>query len=173
MTKVTWFLDIDGVLNAFPDPPTDGKLEWKNERIAGFSIWYSPTVIDFINSAVESGLVEVRWLTTWEHMANADFAPAVGLKGPWEVMERKGTYPDISGWWKADLLQAWRKDNPDAPVIWTDDDITFFLGDDKEKVLELAGRNSMVVCPFTSVGLDSYALEKIGYFIIKNTPEES
>lgn len=172
MSKVTWFLDIDGVLNSFPDPPTNGELEWKNKRIAGFSIWYSPTVIDFINAAVDSELVEVVWLTTWEHMANHDFAPAVGLNGPFEVKARDKLF-DSESWWKADHIKQWRNNNPDAPLIWTDDDITFFLGNDKESVFEVAGRNSMVVCPFTSVGLDSHALEKIGHFIGKSSAVKS
>lgn len=173
--KIVWFLDIDGVLNAFPNPPTNGEFEWKFKHIAGYPIWYAPAVIDFINAAVDSGLVEVRWLTTWEHMANEEFGPEVGIKHKFEVeVSPDGIHRRNAGgvyWWKADRIHKYKLANLGDILIWTDDDIWYNFED--QSWTEITGIDALVICPHTSVGLRQQDLEKIGQLIGLDSMEES
>lgn len=165
MTRPVWFLDIDGVINSWPKPPEDTTWGFKNVEILGYSIWYAPELIEFIDQIHFSGGAEVRWLTTWEHRANDHFAPAVGLSNRFEVHENPYAWrfgDSGPGWWKADVVERFRQENPDTPIIWTDDDISYYqsfagraLGPDAEAV---------VICPLSNEGLTAYHLDLISGF---------
>jgi len=162
MSKIVWFLDIDGVINSFPTPPQVTQWNFQNKTILGYSIWYAPELIAFIDSVHESGQVEVRWLTTWEHRANDDFAPSVGFRNRFEVEERQHAYGDYS-WWKADQVAKFRQANPDTAIIWSDDDILFY----PEAVNRaLSGAEEVLaLCPATNEGLNQVSLDDIVEFI--------
>src|SRR5689334_3933257 len=110
MSKIVWFLDIDGVINSFPAPPEVTDWKYENKIILGYSIWYAPELIKFIDDIHDSGKVEVRWLTTWEHRANENFAPEVGFRNRFEVEDRDYAYGDFA-WWKADNVAKFRQKN--------------------------------------------------------------
>lgn len=161
MAKPVWFLDIDGVINSWPKPPEQTDWEFKNVEILGYPIWYAPELIESIDRLHESGDVEVRWLTTWEHRANEAFAPGVGLRNRFEVHENpwRGFGP---GWWKADVVENFRQSNPGTPIIWTDDDISLYQS--------FAGRavgpevDAMVICPISNEGLTAQHIDLISEF---------
>jgi hypothetical protein len=162
--KPVWFLDIDGVINSWPKPPEDTGWEFKNVTILGYSIWYTPELIEWIDRLHESGDVEVRWLTTWEHRANDSFAPEVGFRNRFKVHENPHphSYGGGPGWWKADVVEMFRQSHPDTPIIWTDDDISFYQG--------FAGRalgpdaDAVVICPVSNEGLTADHLDLIAEF---------
>ncbi len=118
MSRPIWFLDIDGVINALESDHDDrfvSTTAWTQD--IEWPIRYRPSVVDFINEVHRAGLVEIRWLTTWEHDAGKSLAPAVGL-------DDFNAYlmTDNALWWKADIVaQSMRKEG--RPIIWTDDEI--------------------------------------------------
>ncbi|QBX56070.1 hypothetical protein EXE58_11750 [Nocardioides seonyuensis] len=77
-------------------------------------------VIEAIARLHTDGLVDVRWLTTWDSHLLMDWA-RVGL-GPFQVM----TLPEVGRrrWWKANVVEQWMLENPVGRLVWTDDDLT-------------------------------------------------
>jgi hypothetical protein len=55
-------LDVDGVLNAFQ--PSWGD-ELTRTNVAGLPIRWAPAMIERLREIHRSGLVEIRWCTTW------------------------------------------------------------------------------------------------------------
>ena len=75
-----WFLDIDGVVNALTDGIPPGYRRTTAITMGrGWRIVYSPEAVEYINTVHREGLVEVRWLTTWEQDAHRELAHKVGL----------------------------------------------------------------------------------------------
>lgn len=138
--KPLWLLDIDGVVNALSYKPVTTlwpKAQWLQRTITteveGRGILTLPilsarAVLDFVTRVHESGLAEVRWHSTWRESAVTAFAPAMGLPTsiPISVAPEWSERPH-SRWWK--LGAAERAVNAGRRVVWTDDDIPFFLPD--------------------------------------------
>lgn len=96
MTIPVWFMDVDGVLNMFPENHVDALLsgiqtfkaspnrwpgmseeekeEMKRRRggLHRYQITYDPSIIERIKALHESGVVKVVWLTTWGIGANGE-----------------------------------------------------------------------------------------------------
>lgn len=106
-----WFLDVDGVINAFPNASTirtdefaqyskinaspdlwpdmsqDEVMEAKALSADGgrrYRITYRYELIKRMNELHHSGKVKIVWATTWGYGANGELAHRVGLKGPFE-----------------------------------------------------------------------------------------
>jgi hypothetical protein len=125
---VTWFLDIDGVVNVIGPPPKGGWPKYERTGVSAFDglMWpivYSADMIALLNRLSARGVVSFRWLTTWEHDAPKRFAPAVGLRvGEWVAAEDTG---NSNTWWKLEAIVEHRVDSTQL-FIWTDDDIKHF-----------------------------------------------
>ena len=142
MTKPIWLMDVDGVLNdwRFGQVAND----WTRfEAASGWSITYSKSILQRIISLHESGVVEVKWLTTWCNRANAELREEFGFAEDLDVLgtpQYKAEAQDYRlmrsrnesdrkfGWWKLNAVDEFVKENSDQRIIWTDDDIA----DDRE-----------------------------------------
>lgn len=162
MPQTVWFLDVDGVINAIPQEGEEWKYEsfWAQASNGKFLITYAPELMEFIRTVHESGIAEVRWLTTWGNEANTELCETLGLP-QFEVAATKN-YGDR--WWKWVYLADWADENPDTPFIWTDDDIrfdttaTWWVDRLAEK------RPVLSISPATTVGLTRDHVARIAKF---------
>ncbi len=60
-TRPVWLLDVDGVVNAL----NPGWGDTARAKCAGLTIRWAPDMVARIRALHASGLVEVRWSTTW------------------------------------------------------------------------------------------------------------
>lgn len=117
--QAVWFLDVDGVVS-----PYGNSKRWTGPTLLGgpidsdLAVPYRPEVIARIQEAHASGMAEVRWLTTWDEEALADWE-RVGL-GPFQVAPRPSG-GDRSRW-KFRVVTAWLARHPTRRAVWTDDD---------------------------------------------------
>jgi hypothetical protein len=114
------FLDIDGTLLPFR---SDTSHESSGARVDSY--------LDRINPQVKLWLVELPcdliWATTWEHEANAEMAPRLGIPSlpivhwpePSADREREDQWFGLH--WKTRTLMDWAEGRP---FIWVDDEIT-------------------------------------------------
>lgn len=173
--KPLWLLDVDGVLNAVTagTPTSDVWPDWQTFRAEvnlglGYRIWFSPTVTKFISDLHESGKVEVRWLTTWEGLANLHLGPA--LKLPEFELAGQRILPDHDIWWKFKIAQDAAEDG--RPLIWTDDDLyaaenDYHIGEQVHDWLYNRGP-TLALSPSSRLGLQQKHLDKITKFIEEN-----
>lgn len=130
-----WFLDVDGVLNAItrkkaPDFMRGQATPTPSDPFK-YTITWHPDIIRRINSLIDEGVVDVRWLTTWGSAANHELRELIGIN-ELEVAGEPPLYaaggyvgPNSApgGWWKFTVVRDFRENNPDTPIIWTDDDL--------------------------------------------------
>jgi len=176
-----WLLDVDGVLNAVAKRPDRGVWrDWKHGHAAAdgveWPIWFSPTVTGTVARLHESGLVEVRWLTTWGANANGGLRELLGLPelavagepphvtgdhgadSHGEAVAREESDGKV-GWWKLEAVRRMLPDEPERPVIWTDDD----LGGERDAVrwVERNVPRRLLLSPRAAVGLTPRQLRAI------------
>jgi hypothetical protein len=133
-----WFLDVDGVLNAFPPPaagraPDGAGWTYRATRVAtevgGFTVTVADELLARLHDVHRTGRAAVVWCTTWGEDAAASLAPALGLPH-WPV----APYPDdlrcaplpgwsSAPWWKVEAISRWLDREP-RPYVVTDDDLT-------------------------------------------------
>lgn len=162
MPQTVWFLDVDGVINAIPQRGEEWKYEsFRAKAYNGeFTITYAPELITFIKFIHESGIAEVRWLTTWGDEANTELCGKLGLP-QFEV----AGYRDYGDrWWKWVQLADWAEKNPDTPIIWTDDDIQFDSTARRWVDFESKTRPILALSPETTVGLTRDHVARIAKF---------
>lgn len=169
-----WWLDIDGVINAFPKRQKTYNLSWNGANcpvpdeedgiVRVFPITWRTEVVDFINGIHRDGLAEIRWLTTWGNYARTHFAPLVGLDD-FPVIDYK---PPASGapenvvwlptWWKLGVLRK-TPDIEQRRFIFTDDD----LGKESKAIIrrDIAGDEPLLLTPLASKGLEDHHLKRI------------
>jgi len=176
-----WLLDIDGVINACtnkPDRTVWPADDWRTDRVNAsghhFPITWSRQVVDFIRNAHDSGLVEIRWHTTWQHEAQA-VADLTGLPkfdvahapeflaynqiAPASEAERIREGRPRPPWWKLPAAERVMRDEA-RPLIWTDDDITW-----STQAGLRAHAPVLLVSPDERTGLTKRQLRKISDFI--------
>jgi hypothetical protein len=89
-------------------------------RYKGKRVWLNPEHGPMLTSLAERAGLEMIWLTSWEHDANAHIGPAIGLP-PLPVVEFPGN--QVDGW----ARNGWKWDNvlhatEGRPLAWIDDD---------------------------------------------------
>jgi hypothetical protein len=166
-------LDVDGVLNACPiwdptgadrDCPWPGG--WKEFRAGGYNIKFAPDLCDALLDIHDSGLAEVRWLTTWGHEANAQLAESFGFPH-FQVVGVPPTWGETQGWWKFPLAVA--ATALARRVVWADDDLPR-----SPEALAWA-QSTFTVLPLTPepfLGLTPADLEKAIGFLMSEEGEE-
>lgn len=177
MTKPVWFLDVDGVLNCC-DRYNAKASAWPDyrEQLVGpygpsgpmYPIKFAPALIEVLNEFVDQDLVDVRWLTTWGAAANGDLREFLGIRelpvqGPDDTSTVNTLWAE--GWWKWTLVQEFRLEHPNVPIIWTDDDHAIFR--DARRVLEEEGADALVIAPAGNQGLTPTDLDEIRAFIAR------
>jgi hypothetical protein len=120
-------LDVDGVLNASPiwDPHSKEHgcpwpRGWRTFKAGRYEMRFAPDLCDALLRIHESGLAEVRWLTTWGHDANAVLAAGFGFPR-FEVVGSPPPIGEGEGWWKYPLAVAAAVSA--ERVVWADDDL--------------------------------------------------
>lgn len=128
-SKNVLLLDVDGVLNAVPvwseerhvRMPCPWPSGWESfdAEFEGtvYRITYAKDLMKELLDIHESGLAEVRWLTTWGAGANERLAEHFGF--PQFHVCGEPTYD--AGWWKHPLAKAAAEEFD--LVVWADDDI--------------------------------------------------
>lgn len=165
--KPVWFLDIDGVINAFFGETPEGYLTTvASAHDADWEITYSPEVIDFINRVHRGGLAEIRWLTTWEQYARTSLAPAVGLDD-FSAYDDPGEDGSPMSWWKGQIVTDFVLDEA-RPFVWTDDDIDA----ETAAMFEAESVPNLIGAPSPSTGLTPDHLKQIHDFLISHTHPE-
>ena len=168
-----WLIDIDGVLNAYAYPrrKTDTwKWGWVENKMVPtdsgtFNLWVSDGLVEFLNKAHASGLVDMRWCTTWADEANSVFAPTFGFP-----TLPVAAYPDNTAiLWKH--LPAYEAIKNGRRLIWTDDDaidarahLNLLEGIRKHPDLEFK-RDLLVIEPDGTLGLTPDDCEAISTFL--------
>jgi len=121
MSEIVWLMDVDQVLNCweYPDPLIHSDFK-TFESGNGYMINYSPSLLKRITDLHDDGVVTVKWLTTWQSLANTHLRETFGFKEDLEV-EGGDCEMDYWTWWKfpiaRDAIERYER------VIWTDDDI--------------------------------------------------
>jgi hypothetical protein len=153
---VTWFLDIDGVVNIIGPRPRGGWPRYANTVIPqgvnglAWPVCYAPGLVELLNVLHQRKIVSFRWLTTWEYDGPKIFAPAVGLDlGSWVAAEDIGS---SATWWKLDAIVDHLAGDDSGLFIWTDDDIKHFM-QARQIVDMLDPQRALVICPDERKGL--------------------
>jgi hypothetical protein len=170
-----WLLDIDGVLNAMSTNLATHvwrQEDWViGEAQGGNNIWKIAVrrqVCDFIREVHEKDLAEIRWHSTWQHQAENvaklldlptfPVHPAPEFRhGHWASSSFDGT------WWKLAGAERVLLEE-DRPLVWTDDDIDYYLEDAKLTSLREFSQ-ALLVCPDHKCGLVQKELDKIRKFL--------
>lgn len=159
-----WLLDVDGVLNALANKPAEGCLRFAAN---GFLITYDPSIVQRIHGMHESGLVEVRWLTTWESAANAHLCGPFG----WPQLALAGDRPvaDEALWWKVALAKAVYDEG--KRVVWTDDDLAYEVQYGHAAWVETADPGRLLaIAPEPLTGLTHAELDRVEAFLKQAAP---
>lgn len=118
-TRPVWLLDVDGVINVNRPGDWGGKLATgqASDGRRTYTLRWAPALIDRIRALATSGLVDIRWCTTWCPWAEQ-------LEALWDLpkLDRAWT-EDINGQAAATakLEAAERVIASGGPLIWTDD----------------------------------------------------
>ncbi len=159
-----WLLDVDGVLNAVchPSRPPRTWDSWRSGTAiaAGerFVITFAPELMTGIRDLHESGMVEIRWLTTWGHDANRSLRHLLEL--PEFPVAGEPAYAEA--WWK--LPCAVRAAQDERPLIWTDDDLDY-----SEPARAWAAKlDALTIAPEPTVGLTPADLDAIRTYCAKD-----
>lgn len=171
-----WLLDIDGVVNAIGkgDPSVWPKAQWRQGRAEAtgqeWPITWAVPVVDFIRDAHESGRVEIRWHTTWQHEA-CNFAELVGLPvfavADAPEFEEQAAHAIAAGtpkWWKLPAAERVVREEQ-RPLIWTDDDITWSLARYDADARLRTHAPALLISPDQHTGLTPKRLRMIGDFL--------
>ncbi|MEU3452298.1 hypothetical protein ABZ671_01620 [Micromonospora sp. NPDC006766] len=161
-----WLLDVDGVINA--SRPGWSAAPWKGyayENATEYKIRWAPQLIARIYELHRSGLVEVRWCTTWCAYA-------------WQL-ERLFRLPPLGRAFNEDVrgpaasavkLAAARQVLADGRrLIWTDDDEVPTGGPLHD---ELTAGRALLIRPNSSRGLRPEHLDAIEAFARNHTPTQ-
>jgi hypothetical protein len=134
--KPLWLLDVDGVINVgllhrtgkSNKPPKsagwgdDWTITEAEHRGVVWPMIAANPVLDFIRRAHTDGLAEIRWLTTWEDGDGVRDIERVFDLPEFPIAGRAKDYR-LDWWWKLPIAQRVHGENPDRPIVWTDDDI--------------------------------------------------
>lgn len=165
--RPVWFLDVDGTIAPIlgTTPPAD-PTAWSTLYPgipSDLTVRFRRDLISAIGAMHRGGLVEVRWLSTWDAEALSDWA-RLGL-GPF----RAATRAEATGrraWWKGNVVGTWMRHHPNGRVIWTDDDIT------PQRLRGLDRSRLLAIAPNPAVGLTERHLSDIRKWI-ESPPAQS
>lgn len=119
--------DVDGVLNACPYMPGMVLYDWDFDidvSVGAFQLHMSSEMA----AVLASQPAQIEWLTTWcmypSRDANADIGSLLGWPEKPQNRQLPGKIQDHHGWWKKDIFDAKRREDPARKIVWIDDDLT-------------------------------------------------
>lgn len=161
-----WLLDVDGVINArrpgWGGPPRKRGC-WSASDAYEYTICWAPPLIDRIRDLHETGIVEVRWCTTW--CCNADALERLWALPP---LPRAFTAPVKGDEASAAKLAAVRRVLAEGRrLVWTDDTEVPTSGDLHDELI--ADGRALLIRPKGATGLQPEHLDAIERFT-RETP---
>jgi len=156
--RPVWLLDVDGVLNAnkagWYGPPKSG---WITVDGIQYQMRWSPELMTRITRLHDTGLVDIRWATTWigdTHLVEEKFGLPCFLDA----------YPGLDGHSVHDEMKrnaALEVHESGARLVWADDEA--FSGWPQADVLRQAGH--LLVQPDPRRGLRPEHMDEIETFV--------
>lgn len=178
--KPVMLLDIDGVLNAMSkEPPRNvWPVEaWQRAKIPSSDgieypfMWAKP-VVEWLNRLHDSGDVEIRWHTTWQHEALTvgevlglpvfrvhDCPEFVEGQANGSALVARLLREGLPRWWKYPAAERVLSDEG-CRMIWIDDDINYQLTLGVRRTLR-ATYNVEFVSPNERTGLTTKHMLKV------------
>ncbi|WP_308285564.1 hypothetical protein [Actinoplanes hulinensis] len=157
MISPVWLLDVDGVLNA--TRPGWGAAPRSGIAVSdgvAYRIRWAPALVSRLRALHSSGLVVMRWCTTW--CADAEQIERLFGLPP---LERAWTHPISSVQAPAVKLAAARAVVAEGRrLIWTDDEVVPVGG----PVFEELSGNGLLIAPKPGRGLQPEHLDAIEAF---------
>lgn len=178
--KAVWLLDIDGVVNAVQPTPAQRELAWPgadwvdgradNHGGDQFRITAAVPLLEYIRRVHAEQLVDIRWLTTWgsgaKHLCKLLDLPMfpVQLEPPPSWQDHRLI------WWK---LPEARKVfySERRPLIWTDDDISWYVPRGSRRSLRKDG--VLLLSPDEHLGLTHEDVAAIDRYIMRSHTDVS
>lgn len=178
-TSPVLLLDLDGVLNVAPDagmPDPTGWTQWRRiqQRSDGYRyrVQASVYVCSWIAHLANGGLMDVRWLTSWQADPWALRELEHKLELPWLPFQptahlypaRTNPQPGLDWWkWQAvkPLLEA------GTPFVWIDDDLSRLLSEAVRAELS-ANPRVLLVEPDEALGVTQEHIAKVTWFLARN-----
>lgn len=165
MNRPVWLLDVDGVLNATrPGWSAAPKTAMAYDKGIGWRLRWAPALLDRVRLVIASGLVDVRWCTTWCNAA--------------DQLERLFRFPELPRALspedlfidkdRAKLDAALSVVDAGQRLIWTDDDVIPVAGPERAKLID-AG--ALLIAPKSRYGLTRAHIDEIEVFITVVTRE--
>jgi hypothetical protein len=155
-----WLLDVDGVINvARPGWHATPQRGVAYAQGMGWPMRWAPKLVDRIRSAHTSGLVEVRWCTTW-----CPYAEQLELLFQLPELVRALSGEPIPGGPVSDAMKlaaAYAVLDEGRALIWTDDTAVPDVGPDRT---ELVNRGALLIRPQAKRGLQAGDLDDIEAF---------
>lgn len=126
MTKVSLYLDVDGVLCPFGAAgKTDWGTAWSSAGAGLLEVSYAVEVVKALNELAGRPDVRFVWLTSWEGLAAEVLCPAIGLAGQeWPILAGDGRGGG-AGWWKLQAIQEDLETTAPDRAVWIDDQLDF------------------------------------------------
>jgi len=158
------FLDIDGVINStWRSVRNDrayqltGFADYQTCQAGGFTIAYSPSVVERILSLDANVVWATTWITVPEALEEliAELGITDDLPRLTKVKPRSAT---ACG--KAEGIKRWLADD-DRPFVWIDDDI----GSEDHELCIDHGYDCLLVVPDRDLGITAGELEQIEQFV--------
>jgi len=174
------YLDVDGVLNAFPAANDKVMVtEWPLFESTYVEVGFNSYKITIARGLIEAlgnlsarDDVEIVWLTTWREAAVNALCPAFDIPGtnwtvvtdgePVEGYQRR--FSDYSWWWKAQAMATHLDANPVDQVVWLDDDQPVFTDAVNFIVNRYGDTDFLLIAPITEYGLTKQDIKKITAF---------
>lgn len=158
-----WLLDVDGVVNV-PRPGWGGAPRSGTAYADGYGyqMRWAPALVDRIRHLHSSGLVEVRWCTTW--CAYAD-----QLERLWQLPRLGRAFTDpLNGRKAVEAKQAAARQvvSDGRRLVWTDDSAVPLPGMRLHDELT-AGGGVLLIRPSSRYGLRPGDLDAIEVFAVK------
>jgi hypothetical protein len=174
------FIDVDGVINAFPRKADVASWGWRAEvrrrRVNGYMITYSPELIERLNAIAARPDVRMHWLTTWCSDAAEKLAPAIGLDAEdWTVVGEDTFFgPDFDGhqvangvWWKFKVLRTLKDRSP--RTVWLDD----HLKGARSALFWALHEGILAIAPNENTGLTLENIEAVEAYLDEVPDEET
>jgi hypothetical protein len=159
-----WLLDVDGVVNV-------SRPGWRTTPECGVALaqgmeWpmnWAPDLIDRVRSAHNSGLLEVRWCTTW-----CPYADQLERLFQLPVLVRALAGEPIPGGPVSDAMKlaaAFAILDSGRPLVWTDDTAVPESGPDRHALVD---RGALLIRPLSRRGLQPDDMDRIESYAREN-----